>query len=141
MIFITNYLWLIQRSYMTRLSKAFGTVEHDILSQKLDYNGFPNASWFRRCLTNPTQCGLYNNCFSIQSSLLGSVLFPTDMKDIIFSPTILNLCSLLMIPAFFSSGDINENINTEGRILTKVQDLLCANKLSLTIAFHPIFQF
>ena len=75
------------------LSKAFDTLDHDILLEKLRYYGINGTSldWFRSNLSNLKQYVEINNerssCLDIktkvpQGSILGSLLFYIYMNDI-----------------------------------------------------------
>ena len=56
------------------LSKAFDTIDHNILLYKLQYYGFcgPVLQWFKNYLNNRKQYVFHNNCKS-------------DLKDIVVS--------------------------------------------------------
>ena len=75
------------------LSKAFDTIDHDILLQKLYHYGFRWVSneWFTSYLSNRKQMVSYNSTLSSiesvkcgvpQGSILGPLLFIIYMNDI-----------------------------------------------------------
>ena len=133
------------------LSKAFDTIDHDILLHKLRYYGISGTSleWFKSYLSNRRQFVQFKNSTSSQSmlttgvpqgSILGPLLFIIYMNDIAqvtdkFHFTIYADDTTLIAPmcsfSYNSTKDyhtISQNINKELQIIT---DWLALNKLSL----------
>ena len=84
------------------LSKAFDTIDHDVMLNKLMDLGFSDSAivWFRAYLTNRTQSVCVNVMLSDpqsiafgvpQGSLLGPLLFITYVNDL---PSIVNSCEI-----------------------------------------------
>lgn len=127
------------------LSKAFDTLDHEILLYKLNYYGLRDneLNLFKSYLTNRKQLVDFDGCKSEylaistgvpQGSILGPLLFIIYMNDFntassLFHPIIYaddsTLCTSL--DTFNSRA---EEINTE---LVKVSNWLCLNKLSLNV--------
>ena len=126
-------------------AKAFDTVNHDILIDKLEFYGVRGTalSWFKSYLINRKQVVSINGVLSSeltvnngvpQGSVLGPILFLLYINDISNSSKILDFflfaddTSLL-----YSNKNMDELEYTLNRELTQIQEWLLCNKLSLNI--------
>ena len=128
-------------------SKAFDTLDHDILLQKLDYYGISDIEhlWFHSYLTNRQQFTLYSetqsDCLPLntgvpQGSILGPLLFLIYVNDINYASDFFDMLlyaddTTLIAPLCTSDlNSLGPNLNFE---LSKIYDWLCLNRLSLNV--------
>jgi endonuclease/exonuclease/phosphatase (EEP) superfamily protein YafD len=129
------------------LSKAFDTLDHNILLQKLEYYGISGTEncWFKSYLTNRQQFCVFDNVTSDllsldtgvpQGSILGPLLFLIYVNDINYASDFFDMIlyaddTTLITPLFASDiSSITPNLNNE---LSKIYDWLCLNRLSLNV--------
>ncbi len=126
------------------LSKAFDTISHNILLEKLSFYGFRGLAndWFRNYLTGRKQFTNFKTsessmldilCGVPQGSIIGPLLFLIYINDI-SACTSLNLVSFADDTTVYISGhNIADVINKLNIELHKLYEWLCCNKLSLNI--------
>ena len=134
-------------------AKAFDTVNHSILINKLNHYGIRGNSlkWLESYLSNRTQCvqignqlseKMTINCGVPQGSVLGPLLFLLYINDIANSSNLINFQLFADDTCIFYSHKnktvLENNLNQE---LSKVSDWLIANKLSLNVDKSNVLVF
>jgi len=127
------------------LQKAFDTVDHSILLDKLECYGFKNNShrWFSSYLHNRSQLACVNAinsdtaCITTgvpQGSILGPLLFIAYINDL---PGCFRHCEVNMYADdtafYFAHQNVDEVSDALNQDLSNVYKWLCANKLSLHV--------
>ena len=123
-------------------TKAFDTVDHDILLMKMKSYGIRDTDydWFKSYLCGRVQYVTYNSiqstknaitCGVLQGSILGPLLSLVYIND---PSSVSKSCfSVLYTDIFIKRKDLHELCNRLNRELGDIQDWLSCNKLSLNV--------
>lgn len=127
------------------LSKAFDTVNHNILLNKLNHYGIRGLAldWIKNYLNDRKQYVDYKDisseyqtvkCGVPQGSILGPLLFLLYINDITYSSDLLKFILFADdTSVFYSSKSISDVFGTLNYELAKVSKWLIANKLSINV--------
>ena len=127
------------------LSKAFDSIDHDILIQKMHFNGIRGKvlDWFKSYLADRQQYVSIENKNSLpksinvgvpQGSVLGPLLFLIYVNDLCCVSDILNPITFADDTNLFLTGtDIHEMTESFNHELNKVYEWFLVNKLTINL--------
>jgi hypothetical protein len=134
-------------------AKAFDTVNHDILIEKLEHYGIRGVAlnWLKNYLTNRMQCTEIGDvqselelikCGVPQGSVLGPLLFLIYINDIVHSSKLFKFTLFADDTSLYYSckkpTNLEQTINIE---LSKISDWLSANRLSLNVGKSKLLYY
>ena len=127
------------------LSKAFDTVDHNILLRKLENYGIRGTSlnWFKSYLSARKQSVKFGDqqstllllkCGVPQGSILGPLLFLIYINDMINSSKLLKYILFADDSTLYAShSDLNYLVNLVNKEIKKVKNWIQTNKLTLNV--------
>lgn len=127
------------------LSKAFDTVNHNILFDKLEHYGIRGVAldWIKNYFCDRLQYVQYNDCISKsnliqcgvpQGSILGPLLFLLYINDISYVSNVLDLILFADdTNLFYSHKDLSHLTSILNCEMNKLSEWFIVNKLSINI--------